>query len=157
MFPDVFAILLMVGAAVVTLLAFAKGDSAAQVASIINLVNAALLPLVRLVAGRETGEVLQLVTDFIAAVGFLLLAVRYASLWLGVTMLLQSGQFSLHAFYLVMERPHDHLHAWINNMVQWAMYICILAGVALAVRRRTMLAREEAERQRRRQKQPLPA
>jgi len=68
--------------------------------------------------------------DAALGVGFLILAVRYASLWLGVAMLLQAGQFSLHAFYDVTARPIDRLFIVVNNVVSWSVLLCILAGVA---------------------------
>jgi uncharacterized membrane protein YdjX (TVP38/TMEM64 family) len=77
----------------------------------------------------------------------LILAVRFASLWIGAAMILQAAQFSLHAYYLVMELPHDRLHAWINNTDDWGILIAILVGTVLAIRRRAALAREEAERE----------
>jgi hypothetical protein len=100
----------------------------------------------------EGGWVLQLPFAFFWAVGLWVLAVRYASLWLGATMLLQAGQFSLHAFYLVMERPHDLIHAWINNINTVGISICIVVCAVTAIRRRVIIAREEAEREARRQK-----
>lgn len=151
MYAHFFSVLLIIGAVAVCAVAFWKGDAAARIASVLNLFNAAALPFLRIIIGYHTGEVLQLMSDFIAAVGFLLLAVRFASVWLGTAMLLQSAQFSLHAFYLVTERPHDLLHAWINNTNQWLIYLCILIGVALAVHHRIQHAREAAELQARRQ------
>ena len=151
MFTHLFSGLLILGAAAVCLVAFWKGDSAARIASIINILNAAALPALRIFLGYQTGEVVQLASDFGASIGFLLLAVRFASMWLGAAMLLQSGLFSLHAFYLVTDRPHDRLHAWINNTDQWALYLCILLGVVLDARRRAAAAREAAEIEARRQ------
>jgi hypothetical protein len=53
----------------------------------------------------------------------------------------------LHAYYLVMELPHDLLHAWINNADDWGIMVSIVVGVVLAIRRRQALAQEEAERE----------
>ncbi len=100
----------------------------------------------------HVGEVLELTADFIWAIGLLMLVVRFAYRWLGVTMLLQAVQFSLHAYYLVMERPLDHLHAWINNTDTWGISLSIIAGTILAWRRRVTLAREAAELEARRNK-----
>jgi hypothetical protein len=67
-------------------------------------------------------------------------------------MLLQSAQFSLHAFYLVTERAHDPMHAWINNTTDLGVLLAIVIGTVLAIRRRVAHAREEAEREALRQK-----
>jgi len=79
-----------------------------------------------------------------------MLVVRFAYRWLGVTMLLQAVQFSLHAYYLVMDMPPDRLHAWINNLNTTGISLSIMAGVYLAWRRRVALANEAAELEARR-------
>lgn len=70
-----------------------------------------------------------LVVDGLLALGFLALTVRFAKIWLGVAMLLQAAQFSLHAFYYVSERGHDYLFAAVNNVVSWSVLAAILFGV----------------------------
>jgi len=152
MFHSFFPVLVILCTVLAGAFAAWKGDDAARIAGAINIINAVALPFARMAMQTQTGEVLQLAGDFVWAVGLLMLVVRYASLWLGLTMLLQAVQFSLHAYYLVMELPHDLLHAWVNNLDEVGISICIVAGVVSAIRRRAMLAREEAEREARRQK-----
>ena len=72
-----------------------------------------------------------LIGEGLLALGFLLLAIRYTSLWLGGAMILQGLQFSLHAFYLVMERGHDWLFAAVTNLVTFGIIGCILLGTTL--------------------------
>jgi len=79
-----------------------------------------------------------LVIDAAMAMGFLILAIRYASLWLGGAMLFQAAQFSLHAYYLVMERPYDRLYSIINNIDTAGVLVCILTGTMVAWRRTTV-------------------
>jgi hypothetical protein len=152
MFHSVLPVLVILFTAGVAAFAAWKGDDSARIAAAINFINAVALPLARQAMQAQTGEVLQLAGDFVWAVGLLFLVVRYASLWLGLTMMLQAVQFSLHAYYLVMELPHDLLHAWINNLDEVGISICIAVGVVSAIRRRMALAQEEAEREARRQK-----
>ena len=68
--------------------------------------------------------------------GFLYLALRYMSQWLGVAMLLQAIQFSLHAYYLVGELPRDRTYALINNLDSIGVLACILIGTLMTWRRR---------------------
>lgn len=152
MFHSPLPVLVILSTALTAVFAFWKGDPAARIAGALNFVNAVALPILQLAMKGQTGEVLELAGDLIWAVGLLILVVRYASLWLGVTMLLQAVQFSLHAYYLVMELPHDLLHAWVNNLDEVGISICILIGTILAIRRRITLAREDAERAALRQK-----
>jgi len=124
-----------------------KGDTAVRVAGasflILDLATLLLSPTVVDISS----ETFVLALDFCCAVVMLLLAVRYANLWLGAAMIFQAAQFSLHAYYLVMELPHDRMHAWINNADDWGILISISVGTVLAMRRRMAMAREEAERE----------
>jgi hypothetical protein len=136
------------GASVLTVVfALWKGDWATRAAAvayaILDGATAVIMPKV----GDVSSETILLALDFACAVIFLLLAVRYANLWLGAAMIFQAAQFSMHAYYLVMELPHDRMHAWINNADDWGILVSIGVGAVLAVRRRAALAREEAERE----------
>jgi|HubBroStandDraft_5_1064220.scaffolds.fasta_scaffold179431_1 hypothetical protein len=136
-----------VASAATVVVALWKGDRATRAAAIAFAILDVATSIIRPRVGDVSSETILLVIDFFCAVTFLLLAVRYASLWLGAAMIFQAAQFSLHAYYLVMELPHDLLHAWINNLDDWGIMISIVAGVVLAIRRRQTLAREEAERE----------
>lgn len=87
--------------------------------------------------------ILQLLFDSITAMGLLIIAVRYASLWLGGAMILYAIQFSLHSYYMVTGRPNDYLHATINNLDFMGIRICLVVGTIIAWRGR-IRARAEA-------------
>jgi hypothetical protein len=124
-----------------------KGDAPVRYTAVTQLAVEFSTLIINPKFGDVGGESVLLAIDFAFAVILLMLAVRYASLWIGAAMILQAAQFSLHAYYLVMELPHDRLHAWINNTDDWGILISICVGTILAIRRRTSLAREEAERE----------
>ncbi|HYE45505.1 MAG TPA: hypothetical protein VEA44_06990, partial [Caulobacter sp.] len=84
--------------------------------------------------------------DFLLALGFLGLAVRYASLWLGGAMLLQAVQFMLHAWYMLGEREADLLHGVVNNADTMGILVCITFGTVTAWRRRNAARQAEAAR-----------
>jgi hypothetical protein len=145
--------------AILAVSAFAlwKGDVAVRLAALTHLSVQVVTFLINPRFGDIGGESALLAVDFISAVIFLLLAVRFANLWIGAAMLLEAGQFGLHAYYLVMDLPHDKLHAWINNTSDAAILLCILAGAVLAIRRRMDLAREASEREALRQQRASAA
>jgi hypothetical protein len=124
-----------------------KGDAPVRYAAITNVAVELFTIIINPKFGDVGSESLLLAVDFAFAVILLVLAVRFANLWIGAAMILQAAQFSMHAYYLVMELPHDRLHAWINNTDDWGILIAILVGTILAIRRRSALAREEAERE----------
>lgn len=83
---------------------------------------------------KEVTRAVYLLLDGILALGLLLLALRHATRWLGVAVLLQGVQFSLHAYYLVAARRYDSLYALVNNLVSLGVLFCLLAGSILAWR-----------------------
>lgn len=85
-----------------------------------------------------------LTADGVLAVGFLALAIRYSSLWIGAAMLLQAGQFSLHAWYLVSELERDRFYAVTNNLITVGILACILVGTLISWRRRARAAAAQA-------------
>jgi hypothetical protein len=77
-----------------------------------------------------------LCADAVTALGLLALALRFASPWLGATMLFYAAQFSLHSFYLVAARPNDLLHLLVNNLNFLGIHLSLVAGTVLAWRKR---------------------
>jgi hypothetical protein len=117
-------------------LAWWKGDRPSRLSGGILMIGALIAWLINFQFGRVAGAVPMLLSEGLMAMGFLFVAVRYASLWLGAVMVLQGIQFSLHAYYFVIERSHDYLYGLINNLDTYAIMACILGGTITAWRRR---------------------
>ncbi len=145
-------------AATVGVAAFAiwKGDAAVRWAAVTQS-GALVVSLFYSVLDAEWIQTFELAIGLVTAVIYLLLAVRFANLWIGGAMMLQAAEFSLDAFYLVTDRPLDHLHAWVNNTCEWGIVLCILVGAVLAILRRMNVAREAAELEARRQQRASAA
>ena len=133
-----------------------KGDTAVRWAAVTQS-GASIMALFYATLGPDWIQTVELAAGLVSAAIYLLLAVRFANLWIGGAMLLQAGEFSLDAFYLVTDRPLDHLHAWVNNTCEWGVVLCILLGAILSILRRATLAREAAELAARRQQRTSPA
>lgn len=126
--------LLRIAIVLVTAFAWFKGGSAERIGATVNLVGTlVVLFLIRVMRQEQIGLVL-LGLDGALGLVFLALAVRYTSLWLGAAMLLQAVQFSLHAYYLVLDRKVDLLFAVVNNVVSWGVLLAILIGTLVAWR-----------------------
>ncbi|OHB34107.1 MAG: hypothetical protein A2882_03095 [Phenylobacterium sp. RIFCSPHIGHO2_01_FULL_70_10] len=89
--------------------------------------------------------VARLLAEGALALGFLFVAIRYASLWLGGVMLLQAVQFSLQAYYFVTHRAHDATYVVINNIDFFGILACLTAGTLASSRRRRAFAAQAAE------------
>lgn len=66
--------------------------------------------------------------DFTLACGFLILALRYSNIWLGVAMLLQSAELTLNAVTLSAGRQPSALDALVTNLISLAVVATILGG-----------------------------
>jgi len=102
-----------------------KGDGAVRWAALVQLCTS-VDGLLASTLGGDWNQTLELGAGLVSAAIYLLLAVRFANLWIGGAMLLQAAEFSLASFYLVTDRPLDHLHAWINNTCEWGIVLSIL-------------------------------
>ena len=120
-------------------LAFAlwKGDMAERLGASLNFGLAIVGLLIHLVLPLSWRGIGLLAADFALATGFLLLAMRYASIWLGVAMLFEATQFALHGYYLVADKRHDYTYGLVNNINTTAIQLAIVAGVAYAWRKRS--------------------
>jgi hypothetical protein len=122
------------------LFTFVKGGPAERVGAVVILAN--LLAGV-LNEAQLHDQLITLAIDGLTALALLVVAVRYASFWLGGVMLLYALQFGLDAYYLVLEQPRDNLHVILNNIDFFAVSLCLSTGTALAWRRRVRLASAE--------------
>jgi len=112
-----------------------RGGTPERIGAALVLLVALAGAAVNLVPDGPVRQVGHLAADGVLAAGFLAVAVRFASLWLGAAMLFQAVQFSLHAYYFVLQRPHDSLYSTVNNVNLLGVLTCLLVGT-LAARRR---------------------
>lgn len=131
---------------VVTVVALWKGAMAERIGAAANAGAAAGVFIIHTIWGPEAATMPLLVADAALAMGFLALAVHYASFWLGGAMLFQAAQFSLHAYYMVAEKAHDLFYFRVNNIDTVGVLAFLLFGAIQSWRRRVAQRRQEAER-----------
>lgn len=74
--------------------------------------------------------------DFILACGFLWLALKHSSLWLGLAMLSQAAEFGLHALALSDDSPSRGTYVLVLATVSWLLLVFLLTGTLSSWRRR---------------------
>lgn len=74
--------------------------------------------------------------DFFLAVGLLIIAFRFSSLWLGAAMLLQSIILFTHALALGDDGLSSYGFVVVNNVVSNLMYTCLLGATLTSWRTR---------------------
>jgi hypothetical protein len=112
-----------------------RGARPERICAVVILVSAFLYQFTIYVPAEYHGSVV-MVMDGAAAIGFLILAVCYANLWLGGVMVMQAAQFWLHAAYVLLERRLDARFSEINNGIVFVQMACLLVGVIVSQRRR---------------------
>lgn len=117
-------------------LAWIRGGPAEKWGAAIVLGGSIASLLIQILLPARVEAVALLLLEGLYGLSFLMLALRYASPWLGGAMLLQAIQFSLHAYYIVGERPHDLTYGVVNNLNSAGVLICILFGIFVSGRRR---------------------
>lgn len=113
-----------------------KGALPERVGALIILLNIALTLFIGGAFEDRLGYLANMVLDGVTAVAFLLMAMQWGRLWLGAAMLIYAAQFGLRSYYLVTDRPHDNLHAIVNNANFFALVVCVVAGTLVAWRKR---------------------
>lgn len=130
-------LVLLIGAC---LFAWTKGDPAerigAAMVAVAWIVGLALQAFIR----RDMVSAAPAALDVALAVGLLVVAIRYSSMWLGVAMLLQSAVLFLHAERLAGGiGPHNYFVGL--NVTGAAMLLAIVIGAALSWRKRSRAGR----------------
>jgi len=108
--------------------AWAKGGPAERYGSTLYCVSALGAMLVRLLIRQPLPPAFELIMDALVGVGFLLLALRYSSLWLGAAMMLKGVQLSLHATHLT-----DTVDAKIDGFNVYAASLNLITLSLIAV------------------------
>ncbi len=118
------------------LTAWRLGGKPERQGALLVLVMSFLASFPPLIPDRDLSRLAFLTLDGLFAGGLLLLALRYARAWLGVAVLLQGVQFSLHAYYLVADRRYDYTYGLVNNLVSLGVLCSLVVGSILAWRAR---------------------
>jgi hypothetical protein len=122
-----------------------KGGQAERFGAGLILANAVLSTAGDLLFPHSDLAVVWLVGDGLTAVGLLVVAIVYASFWLGGVMLLYAILFTLHSFYFVTGREVDLFHARVNNADFLGISVCLAIGTIIAWRKRVVARRKAAK------------
>lgn len=121
--------LLWIAILAVCALAYLRGGATERIGAGLTLVLALAFQAVNAWVPESQRAIPHLVLDGVLALGFMIMTLRYASAWLGLVMVLQGVQFSLHAFYFVTQKTPGLTYAVVNNLVTWGTLLGILWGV----------------------------
>lgn len=122
--------------------AWFKGGSPERVGSLFNAVVSLAVTVFQVATADKFETLPVLVADGVLATGFLLLALRYASLWLAFAMMLQAAAFTMHSAVLMGIMPPNLYYVLAMNLASAFVLVAIIAGTTSAwMRRREARAR----------------
>ena len=119
--------------------AFWKGGPAERVGSVFNASLCVGVTMFQALSDQAFGTLPILIADGLLATGFLILAFRYASLWLASAMLLEGAIFTIHASSLIGLLPESHVYyyyAAMNALGMLVMITILIGTTAPWLRRR---------------------
>jgi hypothetical protein len=132
-------IALYASAAAICALSWLRGSTPERVGATAILVQWLFFLCIQTVVGGATlGAVSAplLVAEFLLSFGFLILALRYASLWLGVAMVAQGCSLGAHALFIARGGQHAHGYASWSNIACVVLLLALLAGTISSWRKR---------------------
>lgn len=116
-----------------------KGGAPERVGALFNGVICIGVTLAQVFLHESLHTLPILIADGVLAMGFLVLAIRYASLWLGSAMLLQGMSFTMHSALLMEVVEPGYAYYSAMNAMSLGVLFSIILGTAYAwvVRRRS--------------------
>ena len=128
--------------------AWLKGRPAERYGSLVYLAAFLLDIPLALITGKILPVESVLFVDGLAALGFLFLALRYNSLWLGAAMMLKGAELGLHAFHLTEEADPQlgafNLYVLALDALEMMMVLSLFAGTLASIRARRRAAAQPA-------------
>lgn len=117
-------------AAIIFVLGFAllRGRSAEKYGALVYFASVVLSTIVNVVWSSDRAVIFEMTCDAAAAVGFLLLALRFNSLWLGAAMMVKGVQLALHATHLT-----DHQDLVVAGTNVYALGLTLISFVILGI------------------------
>lgn len=122
----------LIALGLVCVLAIWKGSPAERIGAILVALTWGGLLLVQGVTGEAVPQIPLLISDAVLATGFLVLAIRYASTWLGAGMLFQAGAFALHLARMNAEMREARLYVTGINALSYCVLACLAGGAIMS-------------------------
>ncbi|MGZ8370098.1 MAG: hypothetical protein ACXW3D_03175 [Caulobacteraceae bacterium] len=143
-----FAAVLLSALVAVCLYAWFRGGKAERYGVVLYVAASVVAIILQVTQGLEGAMVSALALDTVTAFGFLILAFRYNSLWLGAVMVLQGVVLGLHTAHLTDASDARflgfNLYALLTNLISLAMLIAFAFATKAAVKARKVESRGHA-------------
>lgn len=124
----------------VVVFAWWRGGTPERIGASAVLATAIIVEIIHASLPKSAQAGALLLTEGVLALTFLVAAMRYVRPWLGIAMVLEGIQFSLHAYFFVADKPHNYLYSIVNNLITIGVLLCLVVGTWLNHRRKAASA-----------------
>ena len=154
MFQSLYVDLGLASLAITAAFAWLKGGPAERAGAVLIAVMWLAVVVIQAVLHRFAPaigafSIVLFASDILLGAGFLIVAIRYSSVWLGAAMLFEAGSFAAHAFQMADPNgPRWHglrVYLMITNIMSDLVLATLLAGTIAAILRRRRVDREKVE------------
>ena len=147
-FSSVYTLLGLAGLAVTCLFAWWKGGPPERLGSMMLAISWFGADIARGFSNQMVPTATLLASDILISGGFLYIAIRYSSLWLGAAMMFQAIGFALHAAQM-SDSDAPRWHGWIIyllicNILSYLVLLALIGGTIATILRRQRLVRQKA-------------
>lgn len=149
---SIYTLLGLAGLAAVCLFAWWKGGPPERLGTLMLALSWIGADVVRGFSGQMVPTVTLFVSDILISAGFLYIAIRYSSLWLGAAMMFRAIGFAVHAAQLSGGDDAPRWNGWIiylliNNVLSYLVLLTLAGGTVATIlrRRREAKAKVAAE------------
>lgn len=147
-FSSVYTLLGLAGLATTCAFAWWKGGPPERLGSLMLAVSWFGADIARGFSNQMVPTVTLLASDILISGGFLYIAIRYSSLWLGAAMMFQAIGFALHATQM-SDSDAPRWHGWIIyllicNILSYLVLGALTGGTIATILRRRRQARDKA-------------
>jgi hypothetical protein len=146
---SIYTLLGLAGLAVTAAFAWWKGGPPERLGTLLLATTWLGADILRGLSGEMMPTMIMLGSDFLNAAGFLYIAMRYSSLWLGAAMMFRAIAFALHATQM-SDEDAPRWHGWIiyllvTNILSYLVLLSLIGGTVATIVHRRRQARRKAQ------------
>lgn len=149
-FSSIYTLLGLAGLVLVCAFAWWKGGPPERLGTLMLALSWIGADVVRGFSGQMVPTITLFVSDILISAGFLYIAIRYSSLWLGGAMMFRAIGFAVHAAQLNGDEDAPRWHGWIiylliNNVLSYLVLLTLAGGTLATILQRRRQAEAQAK------------
>jgi hypothetical protein len=109
-----------------------KGSQPERAGIILYLACWLLVTVTQMITGSNLSPTVMMLFDLLLGGGFLVIAMRYVTIWVAFAMLLEAAQLMVFVYFPSDSRSDRYYHALTNNILSTAVLLVMILGAFLS-------------------------